>query len=84
MHWWEDFRIILITYFSTVVPLTSFLSCRPFVVNETFSTGLVVSSVNCPSQETEVSTRPVENFALTTKGLQEKQTQIVSETVVEK
>ena len=37
---------ILITYFSIVVPLTSciFLSCRPFVVNATFSTGLVVDS----------------------------------------
>ena len=34
---------IFITYFSTVVPLTNcfFLSCRPFVVNATFSTGLV-------------------------------------------
>ena len=38
---------ILITYFSTIDPLTScFLSCRPFVVNATFSTGLVVSSVS--------------------------------------
>ena len=32
------------------------------------------STVNCPSQETEGSTRPVENVALTTKGLQEKNT----------
>ena len=32
---------IFISYFSTVVPLNShFLSCRPFVVNATFSTGL--------------------------------------------
>ena len=38
-----------------------FLSCRPFVVNATFSTSVVVSpvswvgqlTVNCPSQETE-------------------------------
>ena len=42
-----------------------FLSCRPFVVI-TLSTGLVgvEVTVNCPSQETEVtstSTRPVEN-----------------------
>ena len=39
------------TYFSTVVPsnMCVFLSCRPFVVNTTFSTGLVgveVSSVS--------------------------------------
>ena len=51
-----------------------FLSCRPFVVNTIFSIGLVgveVTSVNCPSQETEVTstpTRPVENVVLTTKG----------------
>ena len=61
---------IFITYFSTVVPLTSFLSCIPFVVNATFSTDLVVSSVS--SQETEETTKPVENVALTTKGLQER------------
>ena len=36
---------IFISYFSTVVPLNShFLSCRPFVVNATFSTGLVIST----------------------------------------
>ena len=36
-------ELIFITYFSTVVPFNScvFLSCRPFVVNTTFSTGLV-------------------------------------------
>ena len=34
---------IFIAYFCTVVPLTScFVFCRPFVVNATFSTGLVV------------------------------------------
>ena len=35
--------IYFITYFSTIVPYNScvFLSCRPFVVNATFSTGLV-------------------------------------------
>jgi hypothetical protein len=42
--------IYYITYFSTVVPsyIYLFLFCRPFVVNTTFSTGLVgveVSSV---------------------------------------
>ena len=30
------------------------------------------SKINCPSQETEETTRPVENVALTTKGLQER------------
>ena len=29
-------------------------------------------TVNCPSQETEGTTRHVENVALTTKGLQER------------
>ena len=53
-----------------------FLSCRPFVVNAAFSTGLVVPSVSwlgqLTEQETEEITRIVENFALTTKGLQER------------
>ena len=53
-----------------------FLSCRPFVVYATFSTGLVgvevSSAVDCPSQETEETTRPAENVALTTKDLQER------------
>jgi hypothetical protein len=45
--------IILITFFSTVVPLTScFHSCRPFVVNATFRKGLVVSSVSWLGQLT--------------------------------
>jgi len=36
------FQLHFFTYFSTVVPLKSyFISCRPFVVNATFSTGLV-------------------------------------------
>ena len=46
-----------------------FLSCRPFVINTTFSTGLVgveVSSV------------------LTTRGLQERNTQPLDGTTVEK
>ena len=50
-------------YFSTVVPSNSyvFLSCRPFVVNMKFSTGLV----------------GVENVVLTTKGLQERNAQLL-------
>ena len=66
-------RIILNAYFSTFVPLTScFLSSRPFVVNATFSTGLVVPS-----------TRLVKNVALTTNGLQERK-HLVSGTRMEK
>ena len=45
-----------------------FVSSRPFVVNTTFSTGLVGVS----SGETSTPTRPIENFVLTTKGLQER------------
>ena len=52
-----------------------FLSCRPFVVNARCSTSL--------GQETEETTRPVKNVALTTKGLQERK-QLVSGTTVEK
>ena len=63
------FRIKLLFYlFFTVVPSNTCvsLSCRPFIVY-TFSTGLLgveVSSVSCPSQEKEETskpTRPVEN-----------------------
>ena len=35
-------NIYFIAYFFTVIPLISFLSCRPFVINATFSAGLVV------------------------------------------
>ena len=52
-----------------------FPSCRPFIVNTTFSTGLVVFPVSGLDswQETEETTKPVENVMLTTKGLQERQ-----------
>ena len=66
-----------------------FLSCRPFVVITTFSTDLVgveVTSVNCPSQETEVTstpTSPVENVVITTKGLQDRNIHILDGTTVE-
>ena len=43
-----------------------FLSCRPFVVITTFSTGLVGVEV------TSTPTRPVENVVITTKGLQDR------------
>ena len=65
-----------------------FLSCRPFVVITTLSTGLVgveVISVS-PSQETEVTstpTRPVDNVVITTKGLQDRNKNIITGTTVE-
>ena len=80
------------TYFSIIVPsnICVFLSCMSFVVN-TFSTGLVgveVTSVSWIEQETEVTltstpTRPVENV-LTTKDIQERNTQMLDGTTVEK
>ena len=70
------------TYFSTVVPpnIRVFLSCRPFVVNITFLTGLVgveVTSVSWLGQLT------VQNVVLTTKGLQERNMQMLDGTTVE-
>ena len=56
-----------------------FLSCRPFVVNTTFLTGLVgveVSSVSWLGQLTV--------GMLTTKGLQEINTQLLDGNTVEK
>ena len=55
MHWWEDFSQ---NYFNRLffhrrpTHKFCFLSCRPFVVNETFSTGLVVFSVSWLGQLT--------------------------------
>ena len=60
-----------------------FLSSRPFVVNTTFSTGLVGAEVT--SQEPEVTstpTRPVGNVVLTTKGLQDRNIQLLDGTTV--
>ena len=37
---------------------------------------ILTPTVNCQSQETEETSRPVENVALTTKGLQERKTTI--------
>ena len=72
MHRWEAFSLnlfVVLPLFSTVVPSNScmFLSCRPFVVNTTFST----------------PTRPVENVVLTTKGLQDRTTQLLYGTTME-
>ena len=74
---------ILIHYFNHLffhrrpIHKLCFLSCRPFVVNATFSTGLVVSSVSCAGdrrnyQETKETKIPVANVALTTEDLQER------------
>ena len=55
-----------------------FLSCRPFVVIITLSTGLVgveVTSVSWLGQETEgtsTTTRAVDNVVITTKSLQDR------------
>ena len=74
MNWNENLdssiRInLLFTDFSTIVPsnISVFLSCKPFVVNTTFLTPI----------------RPVENVVLTTKGLQERNTQMMDWTTVE-
>ena len=75
--------------FSTVLPSSSglFLSCRPFVVMTTFSTDLVsVYSVSWLGQLTEVTstpTRPVDNVVIATKGLQDRNTNIIAGTTVE-
>ena len=46
----------------------------------------MINIVNCPSQETEVTstpTRPVENVVITTKGLQDRNTYVLDGTTVE-
>ena len=64
--------------FSTVVPaiIFVFLSCRPFVAITTLSTGLVGVEV------TSVSSRPVD-YVIATKGLQDRNTNIIAGTTVE-
>ena len=70
--------------FSTVLPSNSwlFLSCRPFVVITTFSTGLVGVVVK-ETDVTSTPTRPVENAFITTKGLQDRNIHILDGTTVE-
>ena len=63
-----------------------FLSCRPFVAITTLSTGLVgveVTSVSWLGQLTVVPTRPVDNVVMATKGLQDRNTNIIAGTTVE-
>ena len=59
--------------------MSCFLSCRPVVVNAIFSTGLVGIE---ETEETSTPTRPVENVASMTKGLQERK-QLLNGTTVE-
>ena len=58
-----------------------FLSCRPFVVNTAFSTGLV--GVEDETKVTSTPTRPFENVVLATKGLQERSIQVLDGTTME-
>ena len=44
---------------------------------------LLISTVNFPSQETKVTSTPVENAVLTTKGLQERNIQMLDGMTVE-
>ena len=54
--------IYYFTYFSTIVPsnICVFLSCKPFVVNATFSSGLVGVEVS-----TETPTQDLKNIGKT-------------------
>ena len=50
------------------------------------TTGQIVFIINCPSQETEVTstpTRPIDNVVITTKGLQDRNINILDGTMVE-
>ena len=58
-----------------------FLSCRPFVVITTFSTGLV--GVDVASEVTSTTTRPIENVVITTTGLQDRNIHVLDGTTVE-
>ena len=80
-----SFRINLFYLFFTVVPSNTcaFLLFRPFFVNTTFSTSLQVSSVSWLGQfAVNRTSRPVENVVLTSKGLQERNTQVLDGTTM--
>ena len=53
-----------------------FLSCRPFVAITTLSTGLL--GVEVTSEVTSTPTRPVDNVVIATKGLQDRNINIIS------
>ena len=73
------------TYSSTVVPSNSFvfLYCGLFVV-DTFPTALMGVGASEVTEKTSTPTRQVENVVLTTKGLQERNTQLLDGTTLEK
>ena len=73
--------IYYFTYFSTVVPsnICVFLSCKPFV-NATFSTGLMGVEVTSVSRLGQLT---VDNVVITTKGLQDRNINILDGTTVE-
>ena len=81
--------IISNAYFSTVVIFNGFvfLSCRHFVVITTFSTGTLDGTPSTAQAERQKKlqhpTRPIENV-VTTKNLQERKTQLLNGTTVEK
>ena len=83
--------IYYFTYFSqsSYLTLVCFFPVGLSLLIQHFQQVLEVSSVswlgqlivNCPSQETEETSRPVENVVLTMKGLQERNTQVFDGTV---
>ena len=58
-----------------------FLSCRPFVAITTLSTGLVGVEV-LETEVTSTPTRPVDNVVIATKGLQDRNVNILAGTTV--
>ena len=69
---------LIYLYFPPSSQLVYLCFCRPFVV--------ITTTVNCPSQETEVTstpTRRVDNVVITTKGLQDRNINILAGTTVE-
>ena len=78
---------IFITYFfhRRLTYKLCFLSYRPFVINATFSTGLIVSSVSWLGQLTVgVQITNLNQCRINDERLREKKTQLVSGTTVEK
>ena len=60
-----------------------FLSCRPFVVITTLSTGLVGVEVTSVTEVTSTPTRPVDNVVIAMKGLQDRNINTQAGTTVE-
>ena len=69
-----------------IVGFRNFFCCLAWAVDLGVQSVIETSTVNCPSQETEetsIPTRLVENVVLRTKGLQERNTQLLHGTTVE-